>query len=235
MQMVIIAGGLATRLRPLSLNIPKSMIPIAGKPFLQHQLELVRAHGIKKVVLCVGHLSELIVDYFGSGEKLGLSITYSFEGDQLLGTGGALKKAEPLLDNIFFVMWGDSYLLLDYEQIWDAFFDKNTLGLMVVYNNNNTGDRSNVKIGRGLVVDYNKWNPGSTMHHIDNGLSILNKKVVDTIPSHQPYQLEKMFQHLAHEGQLAAYETTQGFFEIGSHAGLDRFQQYVAHSKAVEG
>src|SRR5690348_17236437 len=133
MQMAILAGGLATRLRPITETIPKSMVPVQGKPFLEHQIALVRAHGVTDLVLCVGHLYQPIEAYFGDGSRFGLRIRYSVEADRLLGTGGALKQAEPLLEDRFFLMYGDSYLLYDYAEVMARARDHEAL--MVVYHN----------------------------------------------------------------------------------------------------
>ena len=126
MQMVILAGGLATRLKSLSIECPKSMLPIEGKPFLEHQVALLRKNGIRNIVLCIGHWGEQIEAYFKEGGRLGVHIQYSKEGSRLLGTGGALKKAAPLLEDAFFVMYGDSYLMLDYAHIEKEFRKKDS-------------------------------------------------------------------------------------------------------------
>ena len=118
MQLAILAGGLGTRLGPLTANTPKSLVPVLGRPFLEHQIGLVRNAGIKRLVLCIGHYGQRIIERFGQGQAYGVEIVYSQEGEQLLGTGGALKNAEPLLDDAFMMMWGDSYLLLDYAAVW---------------------------------------------------------------------------------------------------------------------
>src|SRR5271163_370338 len=110
----ILAGGLATRMRPVTERIPKSMIEVAGRPFIEHQLELLQAENVKNVVLCVGHLGEMIQAHIGDGKRFGLSVSYSFDGERLLGTGGALRRALPLLGHDFFVLYGDSYLDISY-------------------------------------------------------------------------------------------------------------------------
>ena len=228
MQIAILAGGLATRLYPLTKNIPKSMVMIAGKPFLQYQVELLRRHNITDIVLCVGHLSEQIKGYFGDGSRFGVRIRYSDEGERRLGTAGALKWAEPLLEDVFFVMFGDSYLMLDYKAIMDYFLAYDRLGLMVVYRNENRYDTSDVVIKDGLVVAYDKENPTPEMVYINEGLSILRKEALSFIPRGQPLSLQQFFRILIEQRQLLAFETKQRFYEIGSFAGLEEFSRLVS-------
>ena len=145
MPALILAGGYATRLRPLTEHVPKALIDVAGKPFLWHQLQLLKGHGIGRVVLAVGYLGETVREYFGNGAELGISLEYSFDGPSLLGTGGAIKKALPLLPERFFVLYGDSYLTCDYRSVEDAFDQSNLPALMTVYRNDGLFDRSNVE------------------------------------------------------------------------------------------
>ena len=156
MQIAILAGGLATRLQPLTEKIPKSMIMIQGKPFFQYQLEFLKKEGITDIVLCVGHLSEQIETYFGDGKRFGVNITYSKERDKLLDTAGALKNAERLLEDVFFVMYGDSYLFLDFEAVKGYYRIHNKSALMVVYKNHDIYDKSNVVVEDGMVMRYDK-------------------------------------------------------------------------------
>src|SRR5438876_1042545 len=140
----ILAGGLATRLRPITERIPKVLVPVAGKPFLAHQLELLRTQGLTRVVLCLGHLGERVRQVFGDGQAHGVTLQYSFDGPVLLGTGGALKQALPLLGENFFVLYGDSYLPIDFRPVGDSFERSGKLGLMTVYENQGRYDTSNV-------------------------------------------------------------------------------------------
>jgi NDP-sugar pyrophosphorylase family protein len=235
MQIVILAGGLATRLRPLTNNIPKSMIRVDGKPFLQHQIELLKENGLEDIVLCVGHLSQMIKDYFGDGRKFGVRIRYSDEGENLLGSGGALKKAEPLLEDEFFLMYGDSYLLLNYRAI--EFYHKKfeNFCLLVVYKNQNLYDKSNVGIKDGLVTSYDKTNPDGNLIYIDAGLSILRKEVLDQIPSDRPSLLEEFYQRIIAKREMLAYEVNQRFYEIGSLKGLKEFESLIKSEKELVG
>jgi NDP-sugar pyrophosphorylase family protein len=227
MQLAILAGGLGTRLGPLTAQTPKSLVPVLGKPFLEHQIKLVRRAGIKRLVLCVGHFGQKIAERFGDGGAFGVEIAYSREGDQLLGTGGALKKAEPLLDDAFMMMWGDSYLLLDYADIWQAFQEQDLPAMMVVYRNQNKRVPSNVVVTQGKVTVYDKWVEDPDKVYIDEGLTCLRKEVLQRVPQGQPFAIEQVFRDLAAEGELAAYETSQPFYEIGSPEGIAELEQVL--------
>lgn len=220
MQLAILAGGLGTRLGPLTAKTPKSLVPVQGKPFLEHQIKLVREAGIKRLVLCIGHYGEQIMERFGDGSAFGVEIAYSQEGKELLGTGGALKKAEHLLDDAFMMMWGDSYLLLDYADIWRTFQEQDLPAMMVVYRNENKRVPSNVVLQDGKVAVYDKWveDPGKVF--IDEGLTCLGKEVLQGAPKGETFAIERVFRDLAVQGELAAYETSQPFYEIGSPEGI---------------
>jgi len=227
MQIVILAGGLGTRMMPLTRELPKTLIPVDGKPFLQHQIELLKAQGITDIVVCIGHLGERVEDCFGDGRHLGLSIRYSEERDGLLGTAGAIKNAEPLLRDDFFLMYGDSYLLLDYPRVMRYFRRLQKLGLMVVYRNANRYQRSNVLVGGHLVRVYDKEGRTPGMIYINHGLSILRKEALRLIPAGQPFSQEDFYQMLIDQGELLAFETWQRFYEIGSPQGLQEFESLV--------
>ena len=230
MQVAILAGGQGTRLRPMLTDIPKSMAPVHGRPFLEHQLRLLKASGIRRVVLCVGYLAHQIVDYFGSGDRLGLEINYSVE-NQPLGTGGALKKAEALLEEEFFVLYGDCYLRLDYADIMASFRERGYLGMMVVIKNEDKWDRSNTVVRDDTVQFYSKTEHPPEMVYLDDGLTAFNRDVMDLIPAGGAVDLGELFQTLIGRGQLAAYETTTRLYEIGSPASLQEFEEYIAYGE----
>ncbi|HET9129850.1 MAG TPA: sugar phosphate nucleotidyltransferase, partial [Terriglobia bacterium] len=171
MPAVILAGGLATRLRPLTETIPKSLVEVAGHPFLWHQLQLLKRHGIRHVVLAVGYLGEQIQNSFGDGSQLGIQLDYSFDGPELLGTAGAIRRAMGLLPERFFVLYGDSYLTCDYSAVEASFRQSNLPGLMTVYRNDDRYDRSNVTYDGSRILRYEKQEHHSDMHYIDYGLS----------------------------------------------------------------
>jgi NDP-sugar pyrophosphorylase family protein len=217
---VILAGGLATRLRPITEKIPKSLVPVAGKPFLTHQLELLHACGIRHAVLCISYLGEMIQHDFGDGNAFGLRLDYSFDGPKLLGTGGAIKRALPLLGDEFFVLYGDSYLPVEYRPIAEFFRHSGKLGLMTVYRNEGRYDTSNVVFRDGEIAVYDKKNRPPEMRHIDYGLSLFKAAVFNSYSADQPFDLAEVMSKLVREKQLAGYEVRERFYEIGSPAGL---------------
>ena len=216
----ILAGGLATRLRPITEKIPKSLVRVAGRPFLAHQLEQLRAQGIGHVVLCVGHLGEMVQEEFGDGRAWGLRLDYSFDGPVLLGTGGAVKQAMPLLGERFFVLYGDSYLPTPYRPIAECFERSGKLGLMTVYRNEGRYDTSNVVFSQGEIRVYDKQVRSPEMQHIDWGLSLFRAVAFDEHPAGARFDLADLMGRLVAQRQLAGYEVQERFFEIGSPAGL---------------
>jgi len=226
MQVAILAGGLGTRLGALTIKQAKSMVRIEGRPFLEYQLDFLRRAGVADIVLCVGHLGEQIEDYFGDGKSFGVNIRYSLEG-RPLGTAGALKNAEHLLEDVFFVVYGDSYLLLDLSQVMAYFESQNKLALMTVYKNYGCYDKSNTAIEGNLVKRYSKKEKTEEMVYIDYGASIFRKKSLELIPEKQPYSLDDLFTGLVEQKQLLAFEVKERFYEIGSPQGFREFEQFV--------
>ena len=225
MQVVILAGGAATRLRPLTETVPKSMLPVSGKPFLEHQIALLRSHGISNIVLCVGYLAHMIMDYFEDGSKFGVRLVYSQEGELLLGTGGAVRNAAPLLEEDFAVTYGDSYLMIDYSDLFRTFRDSGLPATMVVYRNEDRWDRSNVVVEGGKVAFYNKGERPPNTVYIDAGLSVFRKQTLCLLPSENPVGLDRLLHDLTKLNLLGAYETQQRFYEIGSFSGLQELRQ----------
>ena len=224
----ILAGGLATRLRPITEKIPKVLVRVAGRPFLAHQLELLRNTGIERVVLCLGHLGEMVQEQFGDGHEFGVKLDYSFDGPVLLGTGGALKQALPLLGESFFVLYGDSYLPINFRPVAEAFARSGKLGLMTVYRNEGLYDTSNVVFTDGKIEVYDKKSGRSDMHHIDYGLSLFQAKAMAAWPNGEKFDLADLLQRLVVDKQLAGYEVPHRFYEIGSHAGLQELETLLA-------
>jgi NDP-sugar pyrophosphorylase family protein len=224
----ILAGGLATRLRPITERVPKVLIPVAGKPFLAHQLALLRQQGITRVVLCLGHLGDMVRREFGGGAAHGVKLEYSFDGPVLLGTGGALKRALPLLGERFFVLYGDSYLPIDFRPVADFFERSGKLGLMTVFQNEGRFDTSNVVFGEGEIKVYDKKNKVPEMRHIDFGLSLFRAAAFDDWPADKPFDLADVMQRLVARKQLAGFEVKERFYEIGSHEGLAELEAALA-------
>lgn len=227
----ILAGGLAMRLRPSTEKIPKSLLPVAGKPFIVHQLELLRRHSLNKVVICAGYLGEQLQAALGDGLSFGVNLQYVFDGPTLLGTGGALRQALPLLGETFFVLYGDSYLECDYDAIEQAFWLSGNPGLMTVYRNHDQWDRSNVLFHGGRILCYDKDHRTPDMQHIDYGLGVLRARVLEIYPDGQPLDLADVYKDLSNRDQLAGYEVTQRFYEIGSPAGLEDTRRYLSQKE----
>ena len=224
----ILAGGLATRLRPITERVPKVLIPVAGQPFLAHQLALLRQEGVTRVVLCLGHLGEVVQREFGDGSAHGVKLDYSFDGPVLLGTGGALKRALPLLGEKFFVLYGDSYLPIDFRPVAGFFERSGKLGLMTVFQNEGRFDTSNVVFGDGEIKVYDKKNKVPEMRHIDYGLSLFKSSAFDDWPADKPFDLADVMQRLVARKQLCGFEVKQRFYEIGSHEGLAELESLLA-------
>jgi len=232
MQVAILAGGLATRLRPLTENIPKPMVRVSGRPFLEHQLNLLKENGIRDIVLCLGYLGKKVESYFGDGTRFGVNLKYSFEGKQLLGTAGALKNAQELLEDEFFVMYCDSYLLLDFEAVVSYFKKHHKLALMTVFKNHDRYEPSNVVVEGDLVRRYSKREKTRDMVYIDYGLNILRKEALNLVPPHEPYSLEELYAQLIDRQELLAYEVQERFYQIGSFEGLAEFEAFISGRSA---
>ena len=226
MQMAILAGGLATRLGDLTKDQPKSMVQILGKPFLEYQLDFLKRQAVRDIILCTGRFKEQIENYFRDGKEFGVNMKYSRE-DKLLGTAGALKKAEPLLNDAFFTMYGDSYLFLDFNRVMSYFKSRNKLALMTVYKNYDRYDRSNTVVEGNLVKKFSKKEKTKEMVYIEYGANIFKKEVLRMIPENQFYSLDDLFPRLIEIEELLAFEVGERFYEIGSPQGLREFEEYI--------
>ncbi len=227
----ILAGGLATRLRPITETIPKSLVEVAGKPFVLRQLAYLRDQGVRRVVLCIGYLGEMIEEVVGTGGGLGLDVAYSTDGPELLGTGGALKKALPLLGERFFVLYGDSFLPVNFSAVQDAFERSGQDALMTVLHNGDRWDKSNVLFQGGRLLEYNKHAPRQEMAYIDYGLGVLSASVLQGYPDGQALDLADVYQDLSRQGRLSGMEVHQRFYEIGSHNGLKEAEAYFLNKE----
>jgi NDP-sugar pyrophosphorylase family protein len=226
--MAILAGGLATRLRPLTETIPKSLVDVNGEPFVAHQLRLLKSAGLTRVVICAGYLGEMIQQYVGDGAHFGVEVQYSFDGPHLLGTAGSLRKARRLLGDCFQVMYGDSYLACDYLAVQAAFVRAGRKALMTVYRNEGQYDSSNVEYVAGEIAAYDKKHRTQRMNHIDYGLGVFYASALDGVPEDQTSSLADLYADLLSQGQLAAYEVASRFYEIGSIAGLEETRKFLS-------
>lgn len=219
----ILAGGLATRMRPHTDSIPKSLLPVAGRPFLAHQLDLLRSQGVRRVVLCVGHLGDQIESAFGKGREYGIDLSYSHDGPGLLGTAGALRNALPLLGSDFFTLYGDSYLHVDYAVVWKAYLRQSRPALMTVVSSARATEPANAWLESGEIRAYGKSESRPEMHHVDFGLSVFNH----TIFRDGVRELSQLQSELARDGRLAGLEVADRYFEIGSPRGLADLESHL--------
>lgn len=241
----ILAGGLATRLRPVTETLPKALIPVNGEPFICHQLRLLHKQGVRQVVLCLGYLGEMVEQVVGDGSQFGLEVKYSYdtaaviprdvlcdEGSprqgKLLGTAGAIKKALPLLDESFFVLYGDSYLTCDYAAVQQSFLASGKQAQMTVFHNEGQWDTSNVEYQHGQLLAYSKQDLTDRMHYIDYGLGMFQSSSFELVPADTAYDLALLYEALLKNNQLAGFEVNQRFYEVGSFAGIDEFEYYLA-------
>jgi len=225
---IVLAGGLASRLGSLAKDKPKAMIEVAEEPFIAHQLRLLRREGVSEVVICVGHLAEEIERFVGNGSAFGLKVSYSHDGELPLGTGGAVRKALSLVDEAFAVIYGDTYLDIDFAPVYETFRQSGKQGLMTVLANQNHWDCSNVLFVGGEIKRYSKTDKSPDMHYIDYGLSIFSKSVFQTIPENTLIDLATIFANLVDKKQLAGYEVSKRFYEIGTPAGLAETTEYLS-------
>jgi NDP-sugar pyrophosphorylase family protein len=221
----ILAGGLATRLGPLTEKIPKSLISIDGEPFVAHQLRLLQRSAIQRVILCVGHLGEQIERVVGNGSSFGVQVTYSYDGATLQGTAGAIRTALPKLGESFFVMYGDSYLACNYAAIEQEFLRGGKWGLMTVFRNEGQWDASNVEFEGGRILAYNKKHLTPRMRYIDYGLGVFH---ADAFLRTRAIDLADVYAELLQADQLAAMEVRERFYEMGSPAGLEEMKSFLS-------
>jgi NDP-sugar pyrophosphorylase family protein len=226
----ILAGGLATRLKPITETLPKLLVDVAGEPFFTHQIRLLKQSGLRRLVLCVGYLGEKIVERYGDGARWEVAIEYSFDGPRLLGTGGALVKALPLLGDAFYVLYGDSYLPIDYLAVGRAFLESGKLGMMTVFENSERFDSSNVWFEGGAIRAYDKRNKLPAMRHIDYGLGLFRRQAFDGLARDVAVDLSDVQRALLGRGELAGYEVKERFYEVGSHAGLRELDRLLKNS-----
>lgn len=229
----ILMGGLATRLRPITETIPKAMVEVAGKPFVHRQLEHLSAQGVREAVLLIGHLGEQIETSVGDGSAFGLQVRYSHDGPKALGTAGAIRQALPLLGEEFFVLYGDSFLPIDFAAVAKAYRQSNLPALMTVMENADRWDKSNAHYAAGRVPLYDKAAPTPDMRHIDYGLSVLSARAMAEVEPGRAEDLADLFHRLSLAGQLAGFVVTERFYEIGSHQGLREAEEYFKRKESL--
>ena len=235
MQCLVLAGGLATRMRPLTETIPKSLIPILGKPFIDYQLDWLAQGGVTNVVLSIGFLGDQIEEHVGDGSLWGLEVRYVNEGPELRGTGGAVRLAldQGVLQDRFLTVYGDSYLPIEVRPVWDSFVASGKPALMTVFRNEGRWDRSNVDFTGGVLRRYDKEAGGAPeFKYLDYGMLGLTSAVVaERIPANQKIDLAGPLKQLSLEGLLVGFEVTNRFYEIGSPQGVEDFSSYLKEQR----
>jgi NDP-sugar pyrophosphorylase family protein len=231
---VLLAGGLATRLHPLTRDLPKSLIEVGGRPFIDWQLELLEKNGYRDVVMCVNYKAEKIIERIGNGNKFGLDVTYSHDGPQQLGTAGAIKKALSKVGPKFAVLYGDSYLPIDYGKVENEFLKTNSICLMTYLKNENQFDMSNIELKNDSIVSYSKENPTAEMKYIDYGLSYYSREVFDSIAENENTDLSTILEKLAQLQSINGHEILQRFYEIGSFEGIASLTEYLEGVEIVK-
>jgi NDP-sugar pyrophosphorylase family protein len=222
----ILAGGKGTRLLSIAKTQPKALIKILGKPFIFYQLHYLQKQGIKKIVICTGHMGEMIQSAVGDGSKFNLKISYSSDGSKLLGTGGAIKKALPKLGDEFFILYGDTFLPINFNLVQEAYFSDNYPLLMTVLKNNSRWDRSNVLLKENNLVKYNKQKSTNSMHYIDYGLSVISADIFKNYNQNSYIDLSEIYEELSKYNKIKALEVFERFYEIGTPKSLLETEGY---------
>ena len=226
----LLAGGLATRLGPITTTLPKSLVEVASRPFIDHQLKLLARNGVRRVVLCIGHLGDQIERHLGTSAH-GIELVYSYDGSIPLGTGGAIQRALPLLGDTFWVLYGDSYLEFNHAAALERFANSGALGLMTVLRNQGRWDTSNVVFRDGRLLRYSKRERSPEMSHIDFGAALLRCEAAERLPANHPSDLADLYAQLVERGEMFAFEVHHRFYEIGSHQGLSETDAYLRRAR----
>jgi NDP-sugar pyrophosphorylase family protein len=237
MECVVLAGGLGTRMRPATELVPKALISVAGRPFVDWQLDWLRRSGVTRVVYSIGYRGELLRAHVGDGHRFGVRVDLVDEGHDLRGTGGALRLALDCgaLPPAFLVLYGDSYLSVALADVWDTFRALPQPALMTVMRNEGRWDKSNAAFDDGVVSLYDKGRAGDdAFDFIDYGLLALSSDVVAEIPSGEFFDMATLLHRLSLEGRLAGFEAQDRFYEIGTPAGLVDLEAYLTGARRSE-
>ncbi len=231
-QVVVLMGGLGTRLKEFTQECPKSLVDVEGKPFFDYQLHLMKKWGFRKFVFLIGYRAEMIEQYYGDGKKDGISIEYCYDGEKLLGTGGAVRRALSHLKEDFLLIYGDSFMDINFEETVYRYFRGKTQGkraLMTVLKNNDRFDKSNVIVRDGELVLYDKHQPVPEMEYIDYGVCMYERALFEGYAEDVPFDVAQIQNRLSLAGEMTAHIVTKRFYEIGSPASLEEFRAYVKH------
>jgi len=227
----ILAGGLGTRLGDRVRDVPKPLLEVAGEPFIFHQLRLLASHGVGEVVLCVGYLGERIELRVGS-ERFGVQIAYSYDGPGLDGTLGAIRRAGDRLGCRFLVLYGDTYLPIDYSAVARAWVQSGRPALMTVLRNEGRWDASNAIFEGGRVTAYDKRSPSPAMRWIDYGLGGLTSESLELVDA-DVRELSDLYHELARRGELFGVEADERFYEIGTPEALAGTDMYLRTASRI--
>ncbi len=231
----ILAGGLATRLGEVAAAVPKILVDVAGRPFAEHQLDLLRHQGVTRVLYCIGHLGAQVRAALGDGARWGMRFDFVEDGPRLAGTGGAVRRAIAHVDGPVFTMYGDAYLDCPLSEVQAAFAASGQPALMTVFRNENQWDTSNVVFRGGRIEAYDKTRRTPDMHYIDYGCGVFSPGVFDRYPAEDALDLARVYGDLVAAGRLAGFEVHQRFYEIGSPRGLEETRAWLAgHARAAD-
>lgn len=229
MQVVVLMGGLGTRLKDYTKTCPKSLVDVNGKPFFEYQLDLLCAWGFKKYLFLIGYKADMIEEYFKDGSDRGVSIEYCYDGKELLGTGGAVRRAYDKLEDDFILIYGDSFMDIDYAETVYRYTKGKSNGaraLMTVLCNHNRFDKSNVVMKDGQLVLYDKHNPSPEMDYIDYGVCVYEKSLFAAYEEGEKFDIAKIQHELSLKGQMVPQVVTKRFYEIGNPDSLAEFTAY---------
>ena len=227
---VILAGGLGTRLKKLTEKIPKALIEVGGKPFIFHQLALLKKQNVKDVIISIHHYGDQIRKEIGDGKKFGLSIKYVEDGNEPLGTGGAIKRISKNLKEHFFIMYGDSYLRESFSEILKS-FQPNHGPLMVVYHNQDKFDKSNVMIKNNKIY-YSKSNIQKNSQYIDYGLNIFHFEDLRKFDE-KSFDLSLVQESSSQSGLLQYHIAKERFYEIGTLEGIKDLETFLNENRKI--
>lgn len=231
-QVVVLMGGLGTRLKEYTKQCPKPLVEVMGKPFFDYQLTLMAEQGFCRFLFLIGYRAEMIEEYYGDGSRFGVTIEYCYDGEKLLGTGGAVRRAYDKLEHDFMLIYGDSFMDIDFEETLYRYETGKACGgraLMTVLQNNDDFDKSNVVVKDGKILLYDKHHPTPEMDFIDYGVGMYEKSLFADYQAEEAFDVAEIQHRLSKEGKLTAHVVTRRFYEIGSPASLAEFKDYVRY------
>lgn len=228
----VLAGGRGTRLRPFTYEIPKPLLPVKGRPVLEHNLQNLKAHGVKEVVLGVGYKSDLIKEYFGSGEKFGLKLFYSIE-ENPLGTAGALKKAESFFDSTFFMCNGDEVKNVDYSAMHELHKKNSAVGTLALVEVEDVSEFGSVEIEGERIVSFKEKKSVKSPGLASAGAYVLEKSVFELIPENRSSSIERdVFPVIAEQKKLFGFRMTGQWFPADN---PERYEKAIKEWKGIIG